>query len=187
MIQRRIGWQDPQLLADYKRLARPYRNFLVVQDAARAKAKQGGEFLQEDIIQAAKVKQGQPRSVVAAGEGPLQRAATRESGDLATRPQRPNAFVGLAGTGTVGGLMGAPAAAGMMGGPAAVAGATVPAVVGAQIAGSAYRPVQQYLMREQPWQKRIADELRRRRGTYGRLRRGGTYAAGTQGPEEFED
>ena len=186
IIQRRLGWQDPQLLADYARLARPYRNFLTVQDAARNKAKEAGEFSQMDIIQAAKVKRGQPRSVVAGGQGPLQRAATMEAGDLATQPQRPNAFVGLAGTGTVGGLMGAPAAAGMMAGPAAAAGSLIPAAAGAQIAGSAYRPVQQYLMREQPWQKRVADELRRRRGTYGRIRRGTTYAAGTQGPEEFE-
>ncbi len=187
VLQRRIGWQDPQLLADYKRLARPYRNFLVVQDAARNRARQAGEFGQEDIVQAAKVKRGQPRAVVAAGEGPLQREATRELGELAVTPQRPNAFVGLAGTGTVGGLIGAPAAASMVAGPAGFVGSVVPAAIGAQVAGSAYRPIQQYLMREHSWQKRIADELRRRRGTYGRLRRGATYAAGTQGPEEFED
>ncbi len=182
VLQRRIGWQDPQLLADYKRLARPYRNFLVVQDAARAKAKQGGEFTAEDLIQAAKVKRGQPRSVVAAAQGPLQREALQEAAVGQRFQGTENPYLGMATFGLATG--GVPAATGLVGGPYAAA---VPSFFGAQTIASAYRPVQQYLMREQPWQKRIADELRRRRGTYGRLRRGATYAAGTQGPEEFED
>ncbi len=182
VLQRRIGWQDPQLLADYKRLARPYRNFLVVQDAARAKAKQGGEFTAEDLIQAAKAKRGQPRSVVAAAQGPLQREALQEAAVGQRFQGTENPYLGMATFGLATG--GVPAATGLVGGPYAAA---VPSFFGAQTIASAYRPVQQYLMREQPWQKRIADELRRRRGTYGRLRRGATYAAGTQGPEEFED
>ncbi len=182
VLQRRIGWQDPQLLADYKRLARPYRNFLVVQDAARAKAKQGGEFTAEDLIQAAKAKRGQPRSVVAAAQGPLQREALQEAAVGQRFQGTENPYLGMATFGLATG--GVPAATGLVGGPYAAA---VPSFFGAQTIASAYRPVQQYLMREQPWQKRIADELRRRRGTYGRLRRGATYAAGTQGPEGFED
>ena len=182
VLQRRIGWQDPQLLADYKRLARPYRNFLVVQDAARAKAKQGGEFTAEDLIQAAKVKRGQPRSVVAAAQGPLQREALQEAAVGQRFQGTENPYLGMATFGLATG--GVPAATGLVGGPYAAA---VPSFFGAQTIASAYRPIQQYLMREQPWQKRVADELRRRRGTYGRLRRGATYAAGTQGPEEFED
>ena len=61
----------------------------------------------------------------------------------------------------------------------AVAGAT-PA---AGTLASAYRPVQQYLMREQPWQQSMSRALRQTRRPRAALQRGTEIVSGTTLPE----
>ncbi len=179
-IQRRLGDTSPQALADYQRLAAPYRNFLTVQTAVANTARQGGAFRPEHIVDAAKNKKGQSRAVAAAAEGPLQREGVRAS-EVYRKLEKPDLYRAGAAWGLLGGghgglMIGSGMALGPFG---AVVGAT-PAV---GTLASAYRPIQQYLMREQPWQQSMARALRQTRKPRAALQRGAEITSGTTLPE----
>lgn len=175
-IQRRLASRGPEFLEDYQRLAAPYRNFLTVEDAAYKAAEQSGEFSAKHLVRAAKQKKGQPRSVVAAGEGPLQQEATRELKVAMPLASTDSPFLELA---TWGALTGA--VPGMAGG----AGAAVPIPLGfaAQTVGSMTKRGQKYLMSEYPWQQRVGKRLDDLQPQFERQRAIAGRLAGTQGTD----
>ncbi len=179
-IQRRLGGTSPQALADYQRLAAPYRNFLTVQSAAANTARQGGAFRPEHIVDAAKNKKGQSRAVAAAAEGPLQREGVRAS-QVYSKLEKPDLFRTGAAWALLGGAHGGSMlAGGSLLGPFGFALGATPAV---GTVASTTRPMQQYLMRDYPWQRSLARSLRQTRKPRAALQRGAEITSGTMLPE----
>lgn len=179
-IQRRLQSKDPALLAEYQRLAAPYRNFLTVEDAVSKAAEQGGEFSAKLLVRSAKQKRGQPKSVVAAGEGPLQREAMRELRVAAPVSATDSPFLGLAMWGALTG-----AAPGAIGG--AGAGLPIPLGFAAQTAGSLTRRGQQYLMSQFPAQQAFARKAEAMKPGLARTRAMAARLAGTQLAENEDE